>query len=108
MAVAGLQDPRGTAQQMIRTGFDVEFAKEYNPRARAAHNLVETSRKTSAQLETFHAANLAEINAPLMQRLVQAQMDGRLADGGDAGDAGDEPGIGGFGGGVHGRSTLRA
>jgi hypothetical protein len=82
MAVAGLQDPRGTAQQMIRTGFDVEFAKEYNPRARAAHILVETSRKTSAQLETFHAANLAEINAPLMQRLVQAQMDGRFADGG--------------------------
>ncbi|RTL07828.1 hypothetical protein EKK58_01385 [Candidatus Dependentiae bacterium] len=82
MTVGGIQDPRGTARRMVQTGYDIEFTQDFNPRAKAAHRMVTESRKNSAKLEAFHAANLAEINAPMMQRLFQAGLDGRLADGG--------------------------
>lgn len=81
VALAGMPDIRGTAKMGTLLGFDIEFAKQFNPRAKAAHQRIEESRKNTAKLDAFHAANLAELNAPLFQRLIQAGMDGRLEDG---------------------------
>ena len=84
MATAGLADFRGTAQQFVSVGGDVVLAKNYNPQARAAHQRLESIRRSSAKLEAAHAANLAEINTPILQRTFQSFIEGRGADGGVA------------------------
>lgn len=81
-AVAGIQDPRGTALRAEQTGYSQEFAQDFNPRAKATHKRITDMRKGSAKMEAFHAANLAELNAPLLQRAFQAGLDGRYVDGG--------------------------
>lgn len=82
MATARIQDPRGTGQKLVSMGYDIDFAQQYNPRAREAGKIIEQTRKNSARYEAVHAANLAEINAPILQRAFQAGVEGRLADGG--------------------------
>jgi hypothetical protein len=81
VATAHMPDRRGTAQKLSMLSYDVEFARQYNPQARSAHRRIEETRKTSARLEAFHAASLAEVNAPILQRLVQSGIDGSLAAG---------------------------
>ncbi len=82
LAVGGIQDPRGTARRMEQTGYSIEFTQDFNPRAKAAHRMIMESRKNSAKMEAFHAATLAEVNAPLLQRAFQAMLSGRVPDGG--------------------------
>ncbi len=84
MSVTAMPDPRGLAKSAVSLGYDMEFARDFNPRARAAHQRMEEARKNSAKMEAHHAAHLAELNAPMLQRIFQSGVNGTLLDGGTA------------------------